>query len=301
MNTKPSLLAQFDSEIVTSSSIPFCQIKNPLNVPLSQIEKLDLPWGWFITQEKAEIAEFKPDSNWQPISLTFREDSADSNCEEGFLAKRIRIVVLHRSQIEVQQKIEDNKWLYAGLAYQNGQMSEQGHLTRSDRQNYRLRTRYLILFVDDNKQLLHKIPFQIGMNAGAGSAFGDEVKAFRKEIEAAFFESIGQPVRDLSDRAHALTVLDLQLGLHKKEGKAPYVCPKVRLVPTINKIGEERIVERRDRKVKLINQPLESFIVSKESETGQTILRLQEEYRDIFTREPEELSDETVDEFDSDE
>ena len=90
----------------------------------------------------------------------------------------------------------------------------------SDRNNYRLRTRYLILFLDKQNQLLHDVPFQISINAGVGAAFNTELKEFRKEIETVFFAQINKPQQQLSSRAHSLTVLDLQLGLHKSEGKA---------------------------------------------------------------------------------
>ncbi len=78
----------------------------------------------------------------------------------------------------------------------------------SDRDNYRLRTRYLILLLDENNQPLHQIPFKIGMNAGVGTAFSQEVRSFRREIEEVFFKSINKPVKALTDRAHALTVLN---------------------------------------------------------------------------------------------
>ena len=137
----------------------------------------------------------------------------------------------------------------------------------SDRNNYRLRTRYLILFLDKQNQLLHDVPFQIGINAGVGAAFNTELKEFRKEIETVFFAQINKPQQQLSSRAHSLTVLDLQLGLHKSEGKAPYICPEQRLTP-----DKSATTTRRDRLVELAHQPIESMIIPKASDTGKLIL-----------------------------
>ncbi|MEM8779415.1 MAG: hypothetical protein AAGF26_11195 [Cyanobacteria bacterium P01_G01_bin.49] len=99
----------------------------------------------------------------------------------------------------------------------------------------------------------------------------------------------------MTNKAHALTVLDLKLGIHKGEGKAPFVCPVERLAPAIDQVGKEKVIERRERQVKLIGTPIESLLIPKSSQTGQLILSLWEEYQDFPTR----FKDETSAELDS--
>ena len=170
MNKNTALLDQFETEIVSSTQIPYAQIQNPPNLSLSQIEEFNPPYGWFIPNEQAELAGFDVTENWQPTRLTFGEDTPNPRHVDGFLAQKIKIVVLHQSNIEVQEKAA-NGWKYCGLAYKSGQLTPQGESARDDRMNFRLRTRYLIFFLNSKKELLHPSPIKIGMNAGVGAAF----------------------------------------------------------------------------------------------------------------------------------
>jgi len=122
------------------------------------------------------------------------------------------------------------------------------------------------------------------MNAGVGTAFSQEVRSFRREIEEVFFKSIGQPVKSLTPRAHALTVLNLEFDVHKTEGKSPFICPISRFAPAIDNIGKETVVTRRDRQVTLINHKIDSLLISKKSETGKFILSVWEEHQDFATK-----------------
>ena len=217
------------------------------------------------------------------------------------MTTKVRLCILHKSDIEVQQRAT-NGWKYLGLAYKFGERTPHGDLafsdqakpgSEADRDNYRLRTRYLILLLDENNQPLHQITFKLGMNAGVGTAFSQEVRSFRREIEEVFFKSTNKPVKALTDRAHALTVLNLQFDVHKTEGKSPFICPVSRSAPAIDLIGKETIVARRDRKVTLINQPIESLFIPKTSDTGQLILSLWEEHQDFRNKYQNDLSDST--------
>ena len=283
MTNTLDLLSQFSDEITTSNRLPYLQIQNPPNMSRAQIEKFGAPFGWFIPAEQAELAEFQASNDYQPTSLVFGEDTAQPREVDGFLTTKVRLCILHKSDIEVQQRAELG-WRYLGQAYKFGERTAEGDLAFSDRDNYRLRTRYLILLLDENNQPLHQIPFKIGMNAGVGTAFSQEVRSFRREIEEVFFKSINKPVKALTDRAHALTVLNLQFDVHKSEGKSPFIYPSVRFAPALDKIGEETVVTRRDRKVTLVNQPIESLLISKTSDTGKSILSLWSEHQDFSTK-----------------
>lgn len=289
VNTKFNLLDQFESEIISSAQLPYCQIQNPPNLSLSQIEQLNPPWGWFVPHDQSELASFTITDDWQPTRLTFGEDTPNPRHVDGFLSTHIRIVVLHQSNIEVQEKAK-NGWRYCGLAYQHGQLTSYGESAQGDRNSYRLRTRYLVMFLDGKNQLLHEIPLKIGMNAGVGAAFNTELKEFRKEIETIFFAQIGKPQQQLSDRAHSLTVLDLQLGLHKSEGKSPYLYPARRLTP-----DQSAVLTRRERSVELLHSPIEEMIIAKESSEGKTILSWWQQHQD-FAHKYQDDTAESVDE-----
>jgi hypothetical protein len=165
MTPSTDLFQGFESEIIASTSLPFCQVQNPPNMSLTQIEQYQPPFGWFIPTEQAQLAEFNATEDWQPIKLTFGEDTSHPREVDGFLATHIRISVLHSSDIEVFEKT-DKGWRYLAPAYQFGRPSNYAELALSDRDNYRLRTRYLLMFLDSNNLPIHSIPFKIGMSAG---------------------------------------------------------------------------------------------------------------------------------------
>ena len=103
--------------------------------------------------------------------------------------------------------------------------------------------------------------------------------------------TINKPVKALTDRAHALTVLKLKFDVHKTEGKSPFICPVSRSAPAIDLISQETMVARRDRKVTLVNQPIESLLISKTSETGKFILGLWSEHQDFATKYQNDVVD----------
>lgn len=284
MTNSTDLFPGFEEEVIASTQIPFCQVHNPPNMSLAQIKQYQPPIGWFIPAEQAQQAELKINHNWQPLRLTFAEDTSNPREVDGFLASHLRICVLHTSQIEVQERAKKG-WRYCGLAYEYGHLTEYGQLAQSDRHHFRLRTCYLVMFLDDNHQPIHSTPLKIGMNAGVGVAFATELKQFRTEIETAYFQTVQEPKKSLSDRAHALTVFDFQLGCHKSEGKAPFIYPQQRFTPLANSS-----CHRRDRPVELIHQPLESLIIPKASAAGQTLLFLHAEYQNFFLHNSDEAA-----------
>jgi hypothetical protein len=281
--TNTEYLQEFNNEITASNSLPYCQIQNPPNLSLAQIQQFEPPWGWFIPAEQAEIAQFQATDDFEPVRLTWGEDTANPRSTDGFIAQRLRFVILHRSNIEVQEK-SNRGWSYIGLAYERGMTTRFGELANSDRENYRLRTRYLLLFLDSKSQPLHQIPFRLGMGRGVGASFAAEIKEHRTEIEKAFFKLTNRPQQTLSERAHALSIVEMQLGLHKSDGKAPFICPISRSTAALDSdVGKENIVERRERKVTLIGKALDRLLISKTSPVGKRILSLWEEHQNFAT------------------
>ena len=158
-------------------------------------------------------------------------------------------------------------------------------MAEDERLNYRKRTRYLLFFLNDKNELLHPEPITIGMNAGVGAAFSNELKEFRKEIETIYFAQRGEKQQQLSTRAHSLTIFEAEFGLYKTEGKCPYIYPSIR--STTNKPSK---TTRRDRPVQLNHLPLEQLVIYGPSDTGKIILDAWEEYKGFASKYQDDLA-----------
>ena len=64
-----------------------------------------------------------------------------------------------------------------------------------------------------------------------------------------------------------------------RSAKAPFVCPKRRSKPTVDSSGIAGEVARHERIVTLVSEPLQSWLIPKESETGKLIRSLFEQYQ----------------------
>lgn len=279
----------FEDNVQQSSSIPYCQIVNPPNLQLSQLQKLNPPYGIFVPLEQAELVEFKPDETWRKEDVTFGDGDNETTIT-GYLATSIRVAFIHRSQIEIQEKRVDNgnrtSWRFAGLAYEKGKETQLKKDAEEDRDNYRRVNRLLILFLDKNNQPLHSSPLQLTARGGFAGALGVELKEFYKQIDGVYFKAARLAGKNpkggsLDDQAHALAVLACELGYHKPEGKAPYVCINKRLTPAIEGIGQSKLVDRGDRKIELIGVDLWALLQRKNSELGKTILENFDSFSDF--------------------
>jgi hypothetical protein len=272
-------LSQFTDEELRVTSLPFCQIHNPPNLSLGMIQKHAYPYGIFIPKEQADLAKLKPNNDFKVTQLSFGEGTEQERIVEGFLTTHTRMVVIRRSNIEVQSK-SPMGWRFEGLAYERGQLTEIGAQAFGNRQSYRLRTRYLTILLDENNNALHTIPLRLGMGSGTGAAFSTELNAFRKEFDQLYFSTKKENKGSLSERAHALTIIDIEWGIHKGLA-APYLCPVIRFGVTLEESGKTTVVERRDRQVTIVEQPMETLFIPSKSKTGQLILGYFEEYKDF--------------------
>ncbi len=157
MTTTPAFLTEFDDDVTASESIPFCQIQNPKNLSLSEIRQYNVPWGIFVPTDQAELVELADLDYFTPTSLVFDQDTPQERSIDGFLTHHLRFALIHRSAgIEVQEKMS-NGWKYVGKAYRKGKLTKYGELASKDRELFRLRTRYLLLFLDENNEPLHRV------------------------------------------------------------------------------------------------------------------------------------------------
>ena len=60
MIATPEYLQEFNDEITTSESLPYCQIQNPPNMSLAQINQFDAPWGCLFPMNKQKPPNLKP-------------------------------------------------------------------------------------------------------------------------------------------------------------------------------------------------------------------------------------------------
>ncbi len=276
-----SILDEFEEGEVTLQSVHYCQVINPANVSEANIRKFNMPFGVFIPQDQAEAVGFRPTDWFEKTTITFNEDSDSPTEVKGYLTKRLRCCIIHRSQtIEVQERTSRG-WQYIGPGYIKGQPTEFKQRLDNDRNSYRLRTRYLILFVDEDNNLLHEVPLQLGLGAGTGGAIGTEVVNFRSEFDNVYAKAKNKPGKGLGDAQHSCTVLDMTLGFHKPKGRAPFVCPIQRVAPALEQVGKEKEYSRRERLMKLIGVHYGSLLISPGSEAGKLIDSFRETYSDF--------------------
>lgn len=141
---------------------PFVQVVNP-DVPKGKKPNPEL-FGLFLQNNEAERASFKPDSRWRKHTHNF-----SSGPSEGYICQNPRLVVVRRSGLGVF-----NRETGAFLGYYNKDKYVKG--------DHEIRTRYLLLFVDDNNEPLHDLPFQYTGKASFGASFGTEYSAFKNEF-----------------------------------------------------------------------------------------------------------------------
>ena len=286
-----SKLNQFNEDIEKSQKLPFCWVVNPPNMQKAQIEKLAPPYGIFIPTEQANAATLNAPEWLEPTSISFGDEG---NEKSGFLMKRLRCVVIARSPLYVQAIAPQGGWAFAGIAYEKGAVTELGTKAMSDDQSYRLRSQHLIMLIDDDNQLIQDTPLKLTLGKGPGAAISQEIKEFRKEIESSFFKSQGIPEQRLSDRAHALCILDMTLGFHKSEGHAPYVTPVHRFAPAVEQVGKSKEVSRMSRTLTLEGRNIEEMLISKTEPVGAKIIEIYDEYKTYFDRMKQSKAPETT-------
>ncbi len=262
----------------TPERVPYCQVINPDNLSEAKIRDLNIPYGLFIPKEQAISAGFTPNGDFKEHSHTFSPDSAEPAIVEGYLATHVRFCIISRSSTIEVQELTSRGWVYKGPGYIKGEPTPLKTLVDNDSNTYRLRTRYLLLFVDSQNTPLHKVPFQLSLGAGTGGAFGSEVKFFREDFNQVYGEVKNKPGITLSNELHSCTVLDIEIGFHKPNGRSPFIAPRIRLKPTKDGFGQKEVKSRRERQVTLVNEPYSRLLISKKSGTRELIFALREAY-----------------------
>jgi hypothetical protein len=280
VDDEAQVLKEFEGETKVSDILPYCQIINPPNLSMAQIKLLGdaCHWGLFVTEEQGCRVNFKPSEAFVSTKLVFGGER-EERVVDGWLSQRLRFVVINKiSGIQVQERSRFG-WKTIGDAYRGDTLTELGLKAEADKENYRFRTRYLLLFLNENNEPLHDLPLSLGMGRGPGASIGEEIRSFRAEVSGVYREASRESAVGLNDLALARASMLLELGIHK--GKAPFVCPAMRSRPTLEIDGLIETVTRRDREVKIVSEPLSKWLILKKSSTGKLIRSLYAKYQDF--------------------
>ena len=213
---KTTIYSDFASETEVLESFPYCQIISPPNLKPNALEKTDFKFGIFIPKIQAEAAEFTPDENW--VEHTEEFGTGDDAIVEGYITNSPRFVIIRRSKLEVQES-QERGWRTVGVAYERGNGTKFLDYYKNDRDNYRLATRYLLLFVDENNKPLNPAaPIKLTAKGGFGAVFGIELGDYSKNLGKVFSimaAKNGQKVKGkgLNHFALAHTIVDMEFRL----------------------------------------------------------------------------------------
>lgn len=277
-----TVLDEFEQELKPSSTLAHCQVINPPNLPVSQLDKIKPPYGFFIPLDKAEEVGFYPTANWQLTEVEFGEGKKSATVQ-GYLSTKCRMVILHRSPIEVEGLDAEDRYYYLGVAYKRGQITEVGQQAKTSvkvgtKSMFRTRTRMLVFFLDEENNLLHNSPLKLTSRGGFGGSFGNELRQYYEEVNKVFSKLKKKSGMQLSPAALARVAVDISLGYHKGEGKAPFACVKSRLAPAIDQVGMVKMAERRDYEVQLTGVPIESLLISGSTDSGKALIQAYKDY-----------------------
>jgi Family of unknown function (DUF5895) len=282
---------QFEGDLIDAGGIPYCQILSPVELDANAkkhltpeaIKEIESTYGLLLPQEQAEIVNFTPNADWVLGDYEIGEVTVT-----GYLCRNIRCIVIHRSGMEVQQKI-DGQWRFCGMGYENGKATKWIETVEGDRENFRKVSRVLLFFVDAQNNLLHESPLQITTKGGFSGSFGKELTELRRSLDKCFFKAARQSGKNmkgnaLGDRAHAFTIMDATIGKFGEDKKKPFACITTRKEPALESIGETKTVNRGDevkRPVELVNVDWRSLIIPSASEAGKAIAEAFVTYEDF--------------------
>lgn len=278
-----TLINEFLTDTVTSSTIPYVQVISPPNLKIPQLQKGDFDMGIFIKKEQAELAGFTPDETWKPCEVPLGNDM-----EVGFITTNPKFVIIHKSQVEVYNKNESGRWQYLGLGYENGVETSFRQDAKAAPKEYRQVVRHLLLFLGKDDQPLHEVPIQWKAKGGLNGALYKETGMLYNQVSKVYFNDArkaGQKISGtkLSPFALAFVKVDISLTWCRLPDpeKAPFCVPSSIKMPTIDNVGKSMEVEREDRKIIFHGVALEDVMLSKNSPAGKVITTWHQEYQDF--------------------
>jgi hypothetical protein len=221
-NIPINLNDEFAGQETGASVHPWLQIVNAKNLPLKEIAKFNIPWGFFVPKEQAEKVGFKPDANWKSAEIDFGEET-----KSGYLTTHPRFVVIQRSQPECLQRNSYGGWSYKGLYFGgNGSINwyeKMNTMSFEEKENIRSVTRYLFKFVSSDNTSLHEGSLQIKLRGASGLAIKQALNDYYSQFEQAFYKSINRASARIGAAGRARVVVDFTMGLSKPSDKNPQI------------------------------------------------------------------------------
>ncbi|MBD1871917.1 hypothetical protein H6F75_00335 [Nodosilinea sp. FACHB-131] len=281
------LFDQFQDDLEESGSLPYVQIINAGGKNAKLLDKNPLGFGIAISADNAQAVGFRPDVNWTEGEDIPIHPQSTATIEHGWVAQKINLVVLHSSQIEVQEKVND-RWRFLGVAWESNSRTKWGQLFEDSKDDkdcpYRQVKRFLLMFLGEDGQPLHDRPLQLTAKGAFRVSLNSEVQAFQKELGAAYREAsrvAGKKASGaaFSKSAAAYIAMPMTVGYHipKDADKSAFTCIVARHQPVngADKTGKTATLDQNDRKVQVTGGRWSDYMIPKTSELGQVI-------RDLF-------------------
>ena len=269
---------EFENEIAQPLVRPWVQVLNAKNMPLKDIAKFNIPWGFFVAQPQATEVGFKPDINWEEINIEFGDEPTI-----GYLTKSPRFVVISRSRPEAFKKNSYGSWRFEGLYFGDSANPKSVNyhelikgLSAEEQENYRSITRYLLVFVNGENEPLHSKPLQLKLRGAGGYAIGQALVESYVSFEKSYFASIKKPPSIISPAGRARIVIDLKLGLEKPGANNPQIVVETLSTPSVA-LGKVQEVVSKGKTVKHLGVSLESMLVSASTKFGQQLRDLHQD------------------------
>ena len=271
---------EFAGQEQSATVHPWLQIVNAKNLPLKEIAKFNIPWGFFVPREQAEKVRFKPDANWKSAEIDFGEET-----KSGYLTTHPRFVVIQRSQPECYQRNSYGGWSYKGLYFgdRNGSINwyeKMNSMSFEEKENIRSVTRYLFKFVSSDNTSLHEGSLQIKLRGASGLAIKQALNDYYVSFEKAFYESINRPAARIGAAGRARVVVDFTMGLSKPSDKNPQIFVESMLSPSLA-LGANKNVDSKGHTINHVGCNLSDILILKSSKTGQEIHNIHEETLDF--------------------
>jgi hypothetical protein len=285
-------LSEYDGVMEESSNTPICWVISPPNVEDDQIEELGNKYGVFVSEDEAEKAGFKPNSDWKSHTRTFGKGATASKLTGYLNNSQLRFVIVSQGAKEVQEKGEKG-WVYKGLAYGlDGELTEKGKLAKdSDEKAFRLVTRRLVLFLNADNTPMSDLPFSMLCRGGLNGCFSADLATLHggKDqtgyFNVAYQEATNKKNAKFPYELRSFQVFSGKLGYLRNDGTSPFLAFKGLDVPTVNKelVGTTKTLARQNYDVNLTFVPMSKMLIQSKNypETHRKITELKESYSEF--------------------
>lgn len=177
---------------------------DPFDTPEFAPEKVTLPWlqvlnaedpersGLFLTLENCKNADIIVPDSWKPFRARFKSGELDRvtgkfvpNSTDGYIFTDARFLVIRQGALSMFAKRTANtSETYIGdFDYK---------IYREQKNNLILKIKYLVYLLSSDNQLLHQSPIQFTGRGVFGATFSENLRAFHKELQAAYGKQRGQ-------------------------------------------------------------------------------------------------------------